>query len=167
MVKNSTTLMAGALFSILAITVGCGDSGVPTYPVSGTVTGSDGSPVEGAAVSFVADGDGAADAVGVTDASGKYTLTTKGKKGAQVGSYKVTIAKYIGGADQDVATEVPDLEDVLDVTDEYPEGEEPQDRDGDAASKNELPEKYGSAATSGLTATVADSGDNSFDFKLE
>ena len=61
----------------IAFSLGCpqgGPGGPPTYPVSGTVT-YNGEPVGGANVTFVA-GQGGQSAVGVTDASGKYELTT-------------------------------------------------------------------------------------------
>lgn len=70
------------------VCLGCGGAeGEPTYSVTGVVT-LNGAPLEGVAVSFVPDGSGQS-AVGVTDASGKYSLTTRMKDdGAVIGRYR-------------------------------------------------------------------------------
>ena len=91
--------------------VGCtGTESLDTVPVEGMVTMND-SPVEGATVVFTpAGGEGHA-AAGVTDASGRFQLTTEASgDGAVPGSYKVKITKYpkqgdaIGGeTDMDAA----------------------------------------------------------------
>jgi hypothetical protein len=132
----------------------------PVYPVSGTVTRS-GSPVEGVAVSFVPDGSGLS-AVGVTDASGKYMLTTRAKDdGAAPGKYKVTFAKY----ESKQTTGSTEVHADYDISNEYPAGYNP-DAQVDTPSKNLLPAKYSSPESSGFTADVVE-GENTFDFDLK
>ena len=74
----------GCSFALL----GCGPSYVA---VSGIVT-LDGQPIEGAAVVFTSD-DGTKTAVGMSDSTGNFTLSSDGKPGVVPGSYKVTVSK--------------------------------------------------------------------------
>jgi hypothetical protein len=162
---NARTLCGLVLVGIaLGMTIGCGPPVVvrpATFQVTGTVT-LDGSPVEGAAVSFVPAPGGTA-AAGTTDASGKYTLTTfEGGDGALPGEYSVKIAKYEGGP---VATGTASEGDEGMMTAEYDAQAQGQETD-DAGPKNLLPEKYNDESTSELKATVTE-GTNSFDFVLE
>lgn len=125
-----------------------------TYDVTGIVT-HNGQPVEGATVSFQPTGTGTA-AIGKTDASGKYTLTTFASgDGALPGEYQVKIVKL------DVK--------IAETVDEDSEGyEAPAEGETVAAPENLLPESYADPATSGLTATVTeDESQNTFDFALE
>lgn len=153
---------------LLFASIGC-DAGVPTYPVTGTVTNDNGDPVEGAAVTFIADSGGGALAVGVTDASGIYNLKTRSKEGAQAGVYKVTIAKYDPASDPEEEGDEGELEDVMDITDEYPDDfdESKANEKADEASSNQLPQFYADANTSGLTATVSAEGENKIDFTIQ
>jgi hypothetical protein len=83
--KISGLLLVAGLLGM----VGCG----PSYKsVEGVVT-LDGKAVEGATVVFVADDGSGNTASGLTDASGKFTLTAGNKKGAVAGNYKVLITK--------------------------------------------------------------------------
>jgi hypothetical protein len=144
--------------------LGCaGDDGPATYPVTGTVT-LNGTPVEGVTVTFVPDGAGQS-AVGITDPSGKYALTTRAKDdGAVVGRYKVTMAKYEKGA---AATTSPDeVHEDYDITDEYAEGYDEAAASAAAPSKNLLPEKYGDPNLSGFSAEVVE-GENKHDFDVK
>ena len=150
----------------LALLVGCGSSGEPTFPVSGKVTYADGKPVEGAAVSFVPDS-GSKPAVGITDADGMYKLTTTNKDdGAIAGDYKVTIASYEGSADYESTDEGQTLADPYDITNEYPEDYDEASQKS-VASKNKLPAKYSNKATSGFTAQVKAEGENVYDFEIK
>jgi hypothetical protein len=141
--------------------LGCAQEGVDrpaTYPVTGTVT-HNGEPVAGATVTFVS-GAGGRSAAGVTDASGKYSLTTfKSGDGAALGQYGVKIVKYEGGTGDAPGGAGEPLE---------PGGVEPVEgaEEAEQELKNLLPEKYAEPSTSGLNATVAE-GDNVFDFPLE
>jgi hypothetical protein len=79
--RNSVLLLA-------LVTVGCGPKAVP---VEGVVK-LDGSPVEGATVTFVT-ADGKQSASGLTDASGHFSLSTATVPGAYPGDYKVIVVK--------------------------------------------------------------------------
>jgi len=143
----------GCLVLVLLF-VGCGetvDADRPeTAPVTGTVT-YNGQPVEGATVTFMAGASGGRGAVGTTDASGKFQLTTfEAGDGAIPGAYKVKIAKTVGGAPTAGEGEIM----------APPTGGPPT-----SEVKDELPVKYKDENTSGLTADVKD-GDNDFPFEL-
>jgi hypothetical protein len=98
-------------------------------------------------------------ASGVTDAEGKFRLSTFGNHdGAMPGTHAVAIVKS-----QPTVTG---------------EGMTPDDMSGDygrammqaakaAKVKTDLPEKYANAGTSGLTAEVTKSGPNEFTFDLQ
>jgi len=147
--------------------VGCGSdstAGRPkTYPVTGTVTlGKE--PVAGATVTFQLT-TGSGSAAGVTDASGRYKLSSfGGGDGAQAGDYTVAIVKY----DVPAAKAGPSgglASGAIDESSYNAPAETPADQP--AGPKNLLPEKYANAATSGLTAKVGETGANQVDFKLE
>ncbi len=143
---------------------GCGKpKGTAVVPVSGTVT-FDGKPIEGAVVMFVPVDKGET-ASGATDTQGKFTLNTASATtpGAVPGSYKVSVTKTSIGAK--VAAPVMTQEESMKQAMEYVKGgfnkmgKKPE-------IKDELPAKYGSPDTSGLTAQVKDSGGNEFTFAL-
>lgn len=133
----------------LATLAGCGGQrSVPgrpkTVPVKVTVT-YHGAPVAEATVQFLPDGSGNA-ATGITDAQGIARLTTfEQNDGAVPGSYRVTVRKSIqvGGA----SANDPDAPPVP------------------ASYREELPTKYASPETSGLTVQVSDS-QREFTFEL-
>ena len=93
--KSSCGWSFVALVSLLAL-AGCGDPNAPPlHPVSGTVT-LDGKPLAGAGVMFLPRDDTRGNAcVGLTDASGKYTLKPERASGtgAPEGTFAVTISK--------------------------------------------------------------------------
>lgn len=156
---------AAAAAVCIAVTLGCGGSSNPaTYPVSGTVT-QDGKPVEGATVSFVTTGSGRG-AVGVTDSSGKYNLTTfESNDGAVPGTYKVRVAKYDGPQETEVDTMAEDTasdDGLVEMPADYSGAEE----DDAAESKNLLPEKYNSVTGTPLEYTVTE-GENTYDIELD
>ena len=136
---------------------GCGPSRPDLVPVSGAVT-FQGQPVVGAQVTFMAP-NAARAAFGVTDAEGKFRLSTFGTEdGAVVGNHTVTVAK---------PTETSGGKTMS-----------PDDPDGGYAAamaqaaarpavKSELPAKYANPQTSGLTADVTSSGPNEFKLALE
>jgi len=146
-----------ACLILVPLLVGCGgDTGgadrPETVPVTGSVT-YNGQPVEGATVTFVAGASEGRGALGTTDASGKFQLTTfEAGDGAIPGSYKVTVAKTTGDSGpmtQEDGVVVP------------PTGGPPT-----TEVKDELPVKYKDASTSGLTADVQEGQDNEFTFDL-
>jgi hypothetical protein len=155
-------LWAPLSFALAAIMVcGCSSSTrPPTYQVSGTVT-LKGQPLEGATVVFVpTEGASQQAATGITDASGKFKLSTfTGDDGAQEGDYRIKVSKF----------------DVKKPTKEeqqkYISMEEEQkmqfgDEKPTPPAKNLLPPKYANEATSGFTYTVK-KGQNTVELKLE
>jgi hypothetical protein len=153
------------LLPLLAL-LGCSggaskDTNLPkTYPVSGTIT-RNGAPVADASVLFQLVG-GSRSATGMTDASGKYTLSTfTSNDGAPAGEYKVSVSK-LGTS----AAAGPAAGELRAASDD-PNYSGPKDTGGAAAApKNELPPQYANAETSGLKATVKETGENKFDFVL-
>jgi len=153
--------------SILAlpILIGCGSSsGLPkTYQVTGKVT-LKGKPVEGAIVTFISD-QKTKEAVGSTNANGEYKLSTFGPgDGALPGSYKITITQLDRPAAPAANTPAPGVIASGDISESYVP---PSASSGkNIPPKNLLPAKYANEQSSGLVATVAESGQNKFDFDL-
>ena len=155
---------------LLGLASGCsrGRQYPPTHSVSGVVT-VEGQPVAEAIVSFLPD-DGQNPANGVTDASGRYELTsfTRGD-GAMEGSFRVTIVKYEKeGEDKPaVSAEKPAAAEA--------ESEETGNEDYvpagmvvsqyDTGPKNLLPKQYADQQKTPLTAAVR-AEENSIDFDL-
>jgi len=110
-------------------------------------------PVEGAHVTF-APAQGGRPAWGMTDAQGVARLSTFGNNdGAIPGQYQVTVrkTKVEGGAPVDP---------------NQPSSMAPDPKAKPTVTLDLLPKKYGVAASSGLQATVAEKGDNQFNFTL-
>ncbi len=147
--------------AVLALGCPQGADRPATYQVTGKVT-QNGSPVEGATVTFAPTGAGSA-AVGKTDASGQYALSTSGDEGALPGQYNVTVVKYEGQADVGAGGEI-DMDSEAYEKIQAGGGASAQQ----AEAKNLLPEKYANPADSGFKATVTeDESKNVFDFNLE
>ena len=144
----------GRMFALVSLAAflcaGCsrGPEQPPTFPVSGTVT-SNGKPVERATIVFVPAANGEP-AAGITDANGKYQLTTfSAGDGAQAGEYRVKVSKYDTKpptADEKQRYMTQEQEQKI-----YAENERPT-----PPSKNLLPKKYESEETSGLAHSVKD-----------
>ncbi len=116
---------------------GCSGEHPATYPVAGEVL-QNGQPVADASVVFTSQGPLAK---GTTDAAGKFTLRTFADgDGAVAGTHRVTITKNVP---QPAAADNP-----------YP------------MTKNMLPAQFARPDTSGLTAEVKESGENTFRFDL-
>lgn len=139
------------IVALLTISVvGCsGESRPPTYPVSGTVT-LKGKPVEKATLTFVPMEKGEP-ASAITDANGKYSLTTYiAGDGARPGAYRIKVAKY--------NIEAPDPTDSA----RFMTFEEEQKIYNDPSLRpsppqiNLLPKKYENETTSGLEHTVSE-----------
>lgn len=117
------------LLCCLGLLLGCGD-GQGLVPVKGQVL-LDGKPVEGAAVMFEPES-GGIPAMGVTDASGEFSLTTTGRgAGATPGPNGVSVSKQV----------------LARPNRKVEEGEI-------VAMKSETPEIYASPKTSGLSIEV-------------
>ena len=141
------------VFLGLLVAAGCGRSAnrPATFVVSGTVT-LGGKPVEGAIITF-RPADGQYPANGVTDADGRYELTTFSiGDGAMAGPYRVMIMKFEETAGRGGSESQDEYVPVMGPT---------------PAPKNLLPAKYADAAKSGLTADVQPDQSNSLDFPLK
>lgn len=119
----------------------------PTPVPAGGAVLHKGQPVSDATVLFVPEGHKHA-AIGRTDADGKFKLQTfEQDDGAVPGDFKVTVRKV----EVIAAAGDPEEDDA-----ELPPPEE----------RSLLPESYGNAALSGLTASVKEGGENNFTFEL-
>ena len=150
-----------ALSLLTVLWAGCGGPERPNMaPVSGVVS-FQGQPLVGAQVSFHNDKSPRV-ASGVTDAQGKFTLTTFDPgDGAIIGEHRVSIAKLQGASELSSAS-------AADPTAAYGSGM------AAAASgkmstlqKNELPAKFANPTSSGLTVTVSKEGPNEFPFDIK
>lgn len=119
--------------------------------VSGTVS-YNGSPVEGAMVTFRPSGDGGQGAFARSDAEGKYELSASaaGTSGVSPGSYIVTVTKNEVNQSAVASEDDPNYNPYA---------------SGDAQTKSLLPKKYANAKTSGLEFTVTD-GTNDLPIEL-
>jgi hypothetical protein len=133
---------------VLAATIGCGkqQGGPATVNVTGTVT-LVGNPLEGANVVFnpaIGSDDGRLASQAMTDASGRFELTThvgggKFKPGIVPGKYAVSISKLDTAATKNTFT----------------------------PPKNLLPQRYADPKTSQLSANVKADAANDFPFELK
>jgi hypothetical protein len=144
--------------------VGCGSpTGPKIIPVSGTVKYKD-APVVGATVSF-STATSARTAIGITDANGKFKLTTiNSNDGAVAGEHDVSITKAPpkeGSAPTIVGTGTP--EDYMKMMEGSKTGAPPGTQ---GKGKGDIPSKYSNAARSGLKRTVVAGEQNDFLFEL-
>ena len=160
--SRSGWLGAALVFAAVCV-LGCGGGtgeGPATVPVTGTVT-LDGTPVEGATVSFSPEDKANRAATGLTDSDGRFELgTIQPGDGAMPGSYKVAISKTSGAAAGPPASQEEAMKRAQEQMASGGLGRRP------APVKDELPAIYKNAQTSKLTATVTQDGDNEFEFKL-
>jgi hypothetical protein len=144
---------ACALASLLFVT-GCGgeeDTG-PEFdlvPVTGTVT-MDGSPLVGATVTYLPPQGappGYYGGAGLTNAEGKYEVTSSGKPGAVAGQYKITISREVGKDGNPIKA---DPESGVDIEQLRMQGE----------VQESIPAKFSDASQTTLSATVTEGGPN-------
>jgi hypothetical protein len=148
--------LAVTLFAaVLLVVAGCGGSSGPAVaPVTGSVT-LDGAALPNAMVTFVPDGGGPA-ATGQTDAGGKYSLSTAGKKGAVLGKHKVKVTSL---QTQGAATE---LQVSPDTYGQKSSGDYAQESQAQSVQEK-IPEKYNTQSE--LTFDVV-SGENTYDIPM-
>ena len=120
-----------------------------------------GQPVAGATVTFVPQsGKGAA--VGLTDDSGRFRLTTSGGEGALPGAYTVTVTKTEGAA----AGAAPQTTDPEALRKADMAGMKAVPPPAAAQPANLVPSKYAAADKTPLTFEVTEGGKNEFDLDL-
>ncbi len=142
--------------------VGCGGASdrPELYKVTGTVTFK-GAPVEQANITFSSKGSSRS-ALGVTDSSGKFSLTSfDTNDGATVGEHVVTIVKVASGGPGEAMSEANAKEMMAKNMGTMNAGQA-------SAEKPEfsLPAKYADAKTSGEKRTVSATETNDFKFDL-
>ncbi|MCU0877357.1 MAG: carboxypeptidase-like regulatory domain-containing protein [Pirellulaceae bacterium] len=139
--SGSLRWMAIAAAGLVAV-AGCGGTGTATAKVNGKVTVA-GQPMEGITVTFYPTG-GGRPAVGITDSSGAFTLSTLASgDGAVPGSHQVTFTKV--ESSEPPPSDAPPMQNV------------PQPFNA----------KYSAAQSSGITAEVATGKTNEFTWDLE
>ncbi|QDU26002.1 hypothetical protein ETAA8_10740 [Anatilimnocola aggregata] len=145
---NSARCIAGLVAGALLIFVAGCDTGPRMIPVSGVVT-LDGKPVKNAAVMFLSTS-GGRPAEGITDAEGRYSLTTfKFGDGAVEGQHSVSVTgvESIGN----------------------PGSYTPEGMISGSGTQREIwfvPQKYSNPATAGIQCEVSPS-QNKHDFDLK
>ncbi|MFN9718410.1 MAG: carboxypeptidase-like regulatory domain-containing protein [Planctomycetota bacterium] len=145
---------------LACMTVGCGGETVkrdPVYKVRGVVTYK-GKPVSGADVTFNCEEKGRS-AFGRTNDAGEYQLTTfANNDGAVAGKHTVAVSKI----------PIPASTATLAATESEEYAPPGIGKSTDPVKpKSEIPDKYATAATSGLVAQVNADGENVYDFSLE
>jgi len=136
-------LLGLTLLGLTCLT-GC-EAGVGAVPVKGTAK-YDGQPLTSGTVQFVPTGDGMA-AMGQIQPDGSFQLTTQlADDGALPGQYKVSVQVFPDPASGGGGMGLPGAE--------FGDAEPP------------IPVRYNNPETSGLTATVTDSGENEIVLEL-
>lgn len=153
-------LAVSILVTVGIVLAGCSKSSrPPTYRVTGTVT-LKGTPVAGATITFVPTGQEGEAASAITDADGKYALSTwEAGDGARPGEYRVKVSK------QEQATVDPSKM-VQNLTIEEEQKIYVEAKKAPPPAKRLIPAKYEDDQTSGLTHTV-DKKPTTFDIKIE
>ena len=138
---------AGLLAGLMGAALGCGSKGDEGIPVAGNIA-VDGTPVGNAAVVYIPQGSTAGNGgVGMTDPTGRYTLTTpQGKNGLPPGQYKVTVSLRLNPDGSAPDPNVPPIE---------------------SKARETLPAIYADAQKTQLAATIAAGDKKSFDFDLK
>lgn len=160
--KTLTLSLAAAVLTFLSGCAGGSDGRVPVYKVAGKVTMT-GAPLSGAIVTF-APKDGQPVAIGRTDSSGEYTLTTYDPgDGAATGAYSVTVAKFAA-----VAAAAP--AEAAHSTDPYAEANSMHGggkANGADEGGNLIPPQYSDPQKTPLSFVVKADGDNRFDIDVK
>lgn len=144
------------LSTVLLVIVGCSGDDIPeTYPVTGVVT-FQGKPVEGASLSLVAKDPNGRSAGAMTDAEGKFSVSTyvsstANPEGAMSGEYLITVSKR----------SIEKLSEEMDAQEQMAEFMKR------GAPKDLLPKIYQSPETTTLSVTVADAPPEPLELKLD
>jgi hypothetical protein len=154
------SLVRAAVLVALTVAFGCSRGGT-FATVSGVIT-HNGTPIEGAKVTFYStvESEGKAGTVcsAQTDSSGKYVIAMLGKDpGIPPGMYKVTVVKYEGGFSPQDGMDAGQMEAML------------SDTGGSvkSAPRNLLPKEYATLATSKLSSTLEAGKNKDVNFDLK
>jgi hypothetical protein len=154
------------LFVVGCLLGGCSGSGRPAIaPVQGKVT-YNGKAVAGATVVYLCPGAPRL-AVGTTDESGNYSLTTyEPNDGAMIGTHTITVKKSGGDSGSDVETPAEPLgpKEMTKAIEQSMHESAQQAREAEK-SRSELPRRYAFMKTTDLRKEVVD-GDNIIDLEL-
>lgn len=151
LVQRSWTIAAGACL-LIAGCQGSAEDAPTLYGVTGSVKYK-GQPVPGAKVMFLGDGS-APPAVGVTNSSGEFTLSSLAGTGAAAGKHAVVVVKNSEGSS---ATAALTMEEAAAAAQNPP---------SEGTETSLIPAKYASASTSDLSFEVSSTGSNHYDIEL-
>jgi hypothetical protein len=156
-----------ACLALMAIS-GCGGTRIPdVVPVKGTVT-LDGTPLEGASLTFITSDPKVKSGVATTDSKGHFEVltyfdSTHILKGVVAGEYKVTVTKMV---------ETGDAPQAVNMTPKKEDRNRMQEQMmakmmavNDKKAKKPLPDMYSKTSTSGLKA-IATAGMEPLKFEL-
>lgn len=150
---------------------GCtsGETGPKLVAADGTVT-YQGKPLAGANVMFLPENGPLAS--GVTDADGKFKLTSAGQPGVTAGPAKVTVTAFPPGQKVEGSQTVNAQPKTPEEQAAYMKKAEEMQRamasgQSPPAPKSLIPESYNKPDTSGLSFTINPNGDNHFDIPLK
>jgi hypothetical protein len=151
-----------ALCAGLVVLTGCGKStrtgAIPVVPVNGTVT-YQGKPVAEADITFYPKEQNIPSSFGRTDDKGAYSLTTySSNDGSPAGWKLISITKVKAPVTTESVASIDSPEYVPPPPNGFPSVAPP---------KPEIPAKYASQETSGLTANIQADGTNTVDFELK
>jgi hypothetical protein len=151
------TLYFGSLVLVLLVVAGCGGSSGPElYPATGVVTYQS-KPVAGATVTFIPEGK-ATFASAITDTDGKFDLRTGADRGVVAGKAAVTVTWFASSGSGPATSMTPEQMQQMQMSGQLTEQLEKQ-------NQSLIPERYGQAATSGLSFEVT-TGKNEFNIAL-
>ncbi len=157
--------IACLVVTIAGCTGGEGKGRPDLFPVSGTVV-YNGAPVEGATVSFNIE-NAPRTATGVTDAKGKFVLSTfEYNDGAIAGKHTITVTKMEAGAAAPSTSAADKLLNDPTALAQMSQIGSPGGAPEQAGPKILLPEKYMNPATTPLSETVVAGQENVFLLQL-
>ncbi len=159
-------------FLSFSVVTGCGDSPtgsgkqVEVHQVSGSLTFS-GAPLADATISFFPLQNGTPTAMGRSDSTGNYTLTTyNAEDGAAAGDYVVLISKFVAPASSADGTDPGHSDDPYADSNDNSHAAGGSKKSGSSGGSL-IPDRYGAKEASPLKATVEAGAENKFDFVLQ
>jgi hypothetical protein len=159
--KSITNIALFFVVTGLLIIQGCGGNPLGTVRVSGTVT-LDGNPVEGGSVSFIPAGGEGRESFAITDAHGRFVLTTPGTdtgSGAIPGEYHVSLSKWSDPLEGINTDGMGIAEAEAEILRHFPRGL--------PSPENLLPARYSNRTETPISpVTVQRGGRNNFTFDL-